>query len=73
MQEYEADRIGIIIMAKAGYDPHAAIKFWEQFIGSDEKSELPIFFSTHPTDRDRLAKIRECIPEAMNYFHHVPE
>ena len=67
-QEYEADRIGLIIMAKAGYNPEAAIGFWEKMRSSGDQSSMPAFLSTHPADDERLAQIREFMPEAMQYY-----
>jgi len=67
-QEYEADRIGLIIMAKAGYNPQAAIGFWEKMRNTGDQSSVPAFLSTHPADDDRLAEIRKSMPEAMQYY-----
>ncbi len=67
-QEYEADRIGLILMAKAGYDPNAAVGFWEKMKGSDDGPSVPAFLSTHPTDEARIEEIKKFIPEAMTYY-----
>jgi predicted Zn-dependent protease len=68
-QELEADRIGLILMAKAGYDPRSAIPFWERM---NEKSEFrPLeFLSTHPAPEKRMEDIRKAIPEALTYYKH---
>jgi len=65
--EYEADRLGIIFMAMAGYDPSAAVAFWDRMskIGGEKPPE---FMSTHPSDARRVAAIREALPEAMKYY-----
>lgn len=65
--EYEADRLGLIFMALAGYDPAKAIEFWQRMAenGSAVKLEL---LSTHPTDENRIAKLKELLPEAMGYY-----
>ena len=68
-QETEADQIGIILMAKAGYDPHAAPTFFEQMLAHSDKQTTPAFLSTHPADQQRIRKIKEFIPEAMKYYH----
>lgn len=66
-QESEADHIGLILMAKAGYDPRKAIDFWSRMMTSDKKT-LPVFLSTHPADEKRIAQIRAWMPEALNYY-----
>jgi len=64
--EYEADRIGLIIMAIAGYDVNQAPVFWEK-MSAGGTSNVPQFMSTHPSDANRIAKINEYIPEALQY------
>lgn len=65
--EYEADKLGLIFMALAGYDPQTAVGFWERMstIGG---SKPPEFLSTHPSDANRIRKIREALPEVMKYY-----
>ncbi|MBD3264571.1 MAG: M48 family metalloprotease [Candidatus Omnitrophica bacterium] len=65
--EREADRIGLIIMAKAGYDPREAIAFWER-MKEQEKIRPPEFLSTHPVPESRIEDIKRNIPEAMRYY-----
>jgi predicted Zn-dependent protease len=67
LQESEADQIGLIIMAKAGYDPREAVPFWKRM---NEKggSRPPEFLSTHPTPETRIKDIEAEIPEAMKYY-----
>ncbi|MBI3549772.1 MAG: M48 family metallopeptidase [Elusimicrobia bacterium] len=69
-QESEADHIGLILMAKAGYDPTAAVGFWERMASSSGGKEDPLqrYLGTHPTHSDRIAKIREELPEALGYY-----
>jgi len=63
--EYEADRLGLIIMAMAGYDINVAPGFWEKMsTGGGSKME---FFSTHPSDANRIAQIKKVLPEAATY------
>ena len=68
-QEYEADHLGLIFMAMAGYDPRAAIPFWERMMRAAQgKPRPPELLSTHPSDRDRINQIRKLLPEAMQYY-----
>lgn len=71
-QEFEADHIGLILMAKAGYDPRSALRFWERMSMEKDKPEPPVFLSTHPTDQARIQKIRELLPEALSYYRGHP-
>jgi len=66
-QEAEADHIGLILMAKAGYDPHAALDLWERF-AKQEKNTPPEFVSTHPSYGSRERNIKLWMPEAMRFF-----
>lgn len=71
MQESEADRMGLVYMAKAGYDPREAVGVWERFKAyKDEKGQSKIeFLSTHPTDESRIENIRSHLPEALPYYN----
>ncbi len=64
-QESEADHIGLILMAKAGYDPRAAIGFWERMARASSGGGAPEFLSTHPGHETRGTQIREWLPEAL--------
>lgn len=66
-QESEADRIGLVYMAKAGYDPREAIPFWER-MGAAGRGAPPEFLSTHPGYRTRIKNIRKWMPEALEYY-----
>ena len=68
-QEAEADRIGLIYMAKAGYDPREAILFWER-MGAAGRGAPPEFLSTHPGYRTRIKNLRRWMPEAMEYYEN---
>jgi predicted Zn-dependent protease len=67
-QESEADHIGLILMALAGYDPREALGFWERVRSSTAHSQGPVWLNTHPADDTRIADIRALIPEAMRYY-----
>lgn len=66
--ESEADEIGLILMAKAGYDPHAAVDFWKRMSEQKKGPAMPDFLSTHPSDRRRIEKIESFLPKAMGYY-----
>jgi len=65
--ELEADRLGLIFMAMAGYDPQTAIPFWQRMAALGG-SKPPEFLSTHPSDATRIDKIKAALPEAMKYY-----
>ena len=70
-QEIEADKIGLILMAKAGYDPALALDFWRRMMtDEDVKLRPPQFFSTHPRDHSRMQAMVDFLPEAQK--HYVP-
>lgn len=66
--ETEADHIGLIFAAMAGYDPNEAITFWQRMAASSNNS-TPAFLSTHPTDAQRIAHIKKILPEALKYYN----
>lgn len=68
--EYEADKIGLIIMAMAGYNVDQAPIFWEKMT-ENSSSSTPEFLSTHPSDANRIAKIKEAIPEAKAFASQI--
>ncbi len=69
-QESEADRLGLTFMALAGYDPHAALSFWQNMAAQNKGGAPPELLSTHPADATRIADIQKRIPEAMKYYKH---
>jgi predicted Zn-dependent protease len=70
-QESEADHIGLVLMAKAGYDPSRAVDFWQRMAGYSKGKEPPAFLSDHPSSADRVAAIQRELPEAKaNYVAH---
>jgi predicted Zn-dependent protease len=62
--ESEADKIGLTLMAIAGYNPEQAIVFWERMSANSGGQAPPEFMSTHPSDATRIAQLRALIPEA---------
>jgi len=69
LQETEADHLGVIFMAMAGYDPHAAVGFWERMMeASKSQARPPEFLSTHPADATRIKHLEEFVPEATEYY-----
>jgi Zn-dependent protease with chaperone function len=72
-QESEADRIGLVLMAEAGYDPHAALSLWERMEKRDGKQRAPEFLSTHPGPGQRAENIRAWLPEALAQYRPAPE
>ena len=67
-QEYEADELGLIFMAMAGYDPRVAIPFWTRMAQSSQGGKIPEFLSTHPTDVKRIGNMEKILPEALKYY-----
>lgn len=68
LHESEADRLGLIFMSMAGYDPNAAVSFWQRMADKKKGAKIPEFLSTHPSDEARINNIKTLIPEAMNYY-----
>jgi len=67
--ESEADLIGIRLMARAGYDPSEAPRFWERFAAAKGNgANQPEWMSTHPSDTRRAADLRQSLPEAMSIY-----
>ncbi len=65
--ENEADKLGLIFMAMAGYDPGEAVAFWQR-MSENSGQKPPEFLSTHPADETRIENLRKFVPEAMKYF-----
>lgn len=68
MQESEADKLGLIFAAMAGYDPDEAIPFWQR-MGAGNKNKTPEFLSTHPSDETRIKKLSVLIPEIKEKYY----
>jgi predicted Zn-dependent protease len=65
--ELEADKLGLIFMAMAGYDPSTAVPFWERMSALGNSAPLELL-STHPSDARRIEEIKKALPEAMKYY-----
>ncbi len=65
--EYEADKLGMVFMALAGYDPTKSIEFWER-MSAGGGAAIPEFLSTHPNDQNRIQAMKEFLPTAMTYY-----
>jgi predicted Zn-dependent protease len=66
--ESEADKIGLIFMAMAGYDPNEAPKFWSRMSTMSGGQQPPEWLSTHPSHETRIKDLEAAIPEAMTYY-----
>ncbi len=71
--EYEADRIGLMYMADAGYDPREAVYFWQRMMKFSEArgGKPPEFLSTHPSDAHRIAQLQQYMPEALDRYYRA--
>ncbi|GAA4319825.1 M48 family metallopeptidase [Compostibacter hankyongensis] len=67
-QESEADHLGLIFAAMAGYDPRQAVPFWQRMATLGGGSKVPVYLSDHPDDATRIAQIQKWVPEAMKYY-----
>ncbi|MDF7807358.1 M48 family metallopeptidase [Pontiellaceae bacterium B12219] len=65
--ESEADHMGLVFMAMAGYNPEGAVEFWQR-MGAAGGEKPPEFLSTHPSDQTRIRELREHMPEALKYY-----
>ncbi len=66
--ENEADHMGLIFMAMAGYDPREAVDFWKRMMAQKKGGSPPVFLSTHPSDQTRINNMKKLMPEAMEYY-----
>ncbi|MCR5886530.1 M48 family metallopeptidase [Hymenobacter sp. J193] len=67
-QESEADHLGLIFMAIAGYNPDGAVQFWQRMDARENSASPPEFLSTHPSNGTRIADIQKELPEARKYY-----
>ena len=68
LHESEADRLGLIFMAMAGYNPREAVAFWSRMRSMSEGGAPPEFLSTHPSHDTRIENLQEAMPEALRYY-----
>lgn len=71
VHELEADRIGQLYMASAGYDPSEAGRLWDR-MSKIKKPPIPVWLSTHPADEERVRRLKECLPEAQKLYAEAP-
>jgi predicted Zn-dependent protease len=69
--ESEADHLGLVFMAMAGYNPEEAPAFWERMAAQKKGAAPPEFLSTHPADETRIQNLRDLLPEAMTYYRRT--
>lgn len=67
-QELEADKLGLIYSALAGYNPKEAIPLWQRMEAASNGQKPPEFLSTHPSEGNRIAKLQQQMPEALKYY-----
>ncbi len=71
MQESEADDIGLIYMAKAGFDPREAVTLWQNMNSSSETTKIPEFLSTHPSGDTRIESMVSQLPQALALYNEA--
>ncbi|MFO7616088.1 MAG: M48 family metallopeptidase [Bacteroidales bacterium] len=71
LHEKEADRLGLIFIAMAGYDPNGAVTFWERMSKAKAGQTVPEWLSTHPLDETRIAEMKKNLPEAIKYYQNA--
>ena len=70
--ESEADKVGLLYMARAGYDPREAVEFWQRMSTASAGSGKPLeFMSTHPSDATRIAQLKELLPQAQAEYERT--
>jgi predicted Zn-dependent protease len=68
LHENEADHLGLVFMAMAGYNPEEAISFWQRMAAQKTGAKPLEFLSTHPADETRIQNLKDLLPEAMKYY-----
>ncbi|HUT44960.1 MAG TPA: M48 family metallopeptidase [Sedimentisphaerales bacterium] len=68
VHEREADHLGLVFMAMAGYNPEEAVGFWQRMAAQKTGAQPPEFLSTHPADQTRIQNLKDLLPDAMKYY-----
>lgn len=71
--ESEADEIGLYYMARAGYDPRYAPRFWQKMEAEAKGGSIPEFLSTHPSHGRRIRDLEQAMPRALQYYHRATQ
>ncbi len=71
--ENEADSIGLILLARAGFQPAAAISFWQKFGAGKSPSLIEKWSSTHPGGEERVANLQKLLPQALQEYEKAPQ
>lgn len=71
MQESEADDIGLLYMARAGFDPRESVELWQNMNASSKTSKIPEFLSTHPSGESRIESMVSQLPEALRLYNEA--
>lgn len=70
-QEYEADKLGLIYAALAGYNPREAVPLWQRMQAQSNGQKPPEFLSTHPAEGNRIARLEQQMPNALKYYRPI--
>jgi len=70
-QESEADTIGLELMARAGYDPHAALTLWNKMSAAEGAGGTPKFLSTHPPSKERMSDLEKNLPRVLPLYQQA--
>jgi predicted Zn-dependent protease len=71
MQESEADEIGLLYMARAGFDPRESVSLWQNMNSSEKTAKVPEFLSTHPSGERRIESMVSQLPEALALYNQA--